>query len=56
MLSKRPQLQECYNRAMRDGSQFDEITYEPVGEPELDPATGIVLESLRRRQPMRTIS
>jgi hypothetical protein len=40
---------------MRDDSPFDELTYEPVGEPEFDPATGIVLESLRRRQPTRTI-
>jgi hypothetical protein len=36
--------------------RLDELTYEPVREPELDPAVGIILESLRRRQPMMTIT
>lgn len=35
--------------------QIDELTYEPVKEPEFDPAVGLILESLRRRPPTMTI-
>ncbi len=35
--------------------RLDELTYEPFREPELGPAMGIILESLRRRQPTMTI-
>jgi wyosine [tRNA(Phe)-imidazoG37] synthetase (radical SAM superfamily) len=38
-----------------EAAQLDELTYEPLCEPELDPALGLILESLRRRQPARTI-
>lgn len=40
---------------MANDAKIDELTYEPVGEPEVDPAVGVILESLRRRQPTRTI-
>lgn len=36
-------------------ADVDELTYEPVEEPEFDQAVGIILESLRRRQPAMTI-
>jgi hypothetical protein len=41
--------------AIDNEGRLDELTYEPVREPELDPAVGIILESLRRRQPTMTI-
>lgn len=34
---------------------LDQVTFERTPEPELDPATGLILESLRRREPTRTI-
>ena len=34
---------------------IDELTYEPVQEPEFDPAVGLIIESLRRRPPTMTI-
>jgi hypothetical protein len=37
-------------------AQFDELTYEPAREPELDPTVGLILECLRRREPTVTIS
>jgi hypothetical protein len=37
-------------------AQFDELTYEAVREPELDPTLGLILESLRRREPTMTIT
>ena len=40
---------------MEDEAQIDELTYEAVGEPEFDRAVGIIVESLRRRQPAVTI-
>jgi hypothetical protein len=40
---------------MVEEAQIDGLTYEPIQEPELDRAVGIILESLRRRQPTRTI-
>jgi hypothetical protein len=33
----------------------DKLTYEPIGAPELDPAMGLILESLRRREPTMEI-
>jgi len=33
----------------------DELTYEPIRQPEPDLAAGIILESLRRREPTMTI-
>jgi hypothetical protein len=36
-------------------AQLDELTYEPVREPELDRTVGLILESLRRREPTMTI-
>jgi len=33
----------------------EELVHEPVGDHALDRAVGLVLESLRRRQPERTI-
>jgi hypothetical protein len=57
-----PTLTGCYNVTMdaeaqviETQDQLDELTYEPVREPELDPAMGIILESLRRREPTMTI-
>ena len=41
--------------AIDSEGRLDELTYEPVREPELDPAVGVILESLRRREPTRTI-
>ena len=40
---------------MANQPEIDELTYEPVQEPELDRAVGIILESLRRRQLTMTI-
>jgi hypothetical protein len=40
---------------MEKEANADELTYEPVGESELDSAVGIILESLRRHQPTRII-
>jgi hypothetical protein len=40
---------------MAANSRIDDLTYEPVREAELDRAVGIILESLRRRQPTMTI-
>jgi hypothetical protein len=40
---------------MARGAQIDELTYEPIREPEFDRAVGIVLDSLRRRRPAMTI-
>ena len=40
---------------MVEEAQIDGLTYEPIQEPELDPTTGLILESLRRRQPTTTI-
>ena len=34
---------------------LDELTFESMPEPEPGPAIGLVLESLRRRDPTRTI-
>ncbi len=42
--------------AIDNEGRLDELTFEPVREPELDPAVGIILESLHRRQPTMTIS
>jgi len=42
-------------RADKREAALDELVYEPVAEPALDPAVGLVLESLRRRQPAMTI-
>jgi hypothetical protein len=42
--------------AIDNEDRLDELTYEPIREPELDPAVGIILESLCRRQPTMTIS
>jgi hypothetical protein len=36
-------------------AEQDELVYEPVAEPALDQATGLVPESLWRRGPERTI-
>jgi hypothetical protein len=35
--------------------QADELTFEPLGQQEGNPALGLIMESLRRRQPERTI-
>ena len=40
---------------MANEPEMDELTYEPVQEPEFDRAVGIVIESLRRRRPTMTI-
>lgn len=40
---------------MVEKAQIDDLTYEPVQEPEFDQAVGLILESLRRRQPTMTI-
>jgi hypothetical protein len=42
-------------RAIDNEAKPDELTYEPVREPELDRAMGMILESLRRREPTMTI-
>ena len=36
-------------------TDIDELTYEPVQQPEFDPVVGFILESLRRRPPTVTI-
>jgi len=53
---------ECYTVRMDaeahtidNQAQLDALTYEPVREPECDRAMGIILESLRRREPTMTI-
>lgn len=38
-------------RAIDTAGRLDELTYEPVRELESDRAVGLILESLRRRQP-----
>ena len=38
-----------------EDAHIDELIYEPVQEPEFDPAVGLILESLRRRPPTMTI-
>ena len=40
---------------MAHEAQIDELTYEPIREPEFDRAVGIILESLHRRRPIMTI-
>ena len=42
-------------QAIDSEGRLDELTYEPVREPEGDPAVGLIRESLRRRQPEMTI-
>ena len=39
---------ECYNAETE--AQLDELTYQPIREPDFEPAAGIILESLRRRE------
>ena len=41
--------------AIENEAKPDELTYEPVREPVLDAAIGLILDSLRRRQPPMTI-
>jgi hypothetical protein len=41
---------------MAKQSKTDELTYEPIREPDFDRAVGIISESLRRRRPTMTIS
>jgi hypothetical protein len=43
------------SRTIDTAAPLDELTYEPVREPELDPAIGLILDSLRRREPTMTI-
>ena len=40
---------------METEPQIIDLTYEPVQDPEFDPAVGLILESLRRRPPTMTI-
>jgi len=35
--------------------RLDQVTFERTPEPELDPPAGLILESLRRREPPMTI-
>jgi hypothetical protein len=36
-------------------ARHDHVTFERMPQPELDPATGLILESLRRREQPMTI-
>ena len=42
-------------RAIDAAGQLDELTFEPVREPEGRPAMGLIPESLRRCEPERII-
>jgi len=44
---------ETKTRIGDEEERFDELTFEPVPEPSA--ATGLILESLRRREPTSTI-
>jgi hypothetical protein len=36
-------------------SPINDLTFEPVRDPQSDPAVGLILESLRRREPTPTV-
>lgn len=46
---------ETEAQAIDNEAQLDELTFEPVRQPDRDPAAGLIPEILRRREPERTI-